>query len=92
MIRDPIELAGKTEADELRDEIDRLVIENTRLIDRIDQLDAIARKAGQVVLETPRRGTPWQYSSYVRRALIAELEAKLIDAGYDMVAARARMK
>lgn len=54
---------------------------------RLDRLRAVARLAGQIVLETPERSS-YALTTYVRRQLIADLEAALNAAGYDMTKAR----
>ena len=58
---------------------------------QMKRLDVVAKIAGCIVLETPKRSR-YSTTSYVRRALIAQLEQALNEAGYDMGAARKRMK
>ena len=61
------------------------------LEDKIVALDKVAILAGMIVLETPTRSSNSQ-QSYVRRALIAQLEAALVKAGYDMAFARKHLE
>lgn len=58
---------------------------------RLSQLEAVAKIAGCIVLETPTR-SGYARTSYVRRALIKQLEQALNEAGYDMTATRKRME
>ena len=53
-------------------------------------LREIAILAGTIVLESPEHST--NTMSYVRRALLKQLEEALVTAGYDMAAARRHVK
>jgi hypothetical protein len=57
-----------------------------------EQIDAICKEAGVVVLSAPER--PSQYAKFclVDREALDALSALLTAAGYDMKAARKRMK
>lgn len=56
----------------------------------IQAYERIAKLAGAIVLETPKRKHAASHSAYVPWTLIRELEEALVLAGYDMKAARDR--
>jgi hypothetical protein len=53
----------------------------------VDKLRKVCKLVGMAILETPRNGAA---SGKVRRGLLNQIEDALIEAGYDMVAARAK--
>lgn len=55
------------------------------------QADKIAKLAGAVVLSTPRRKSKYAFSAYVPYDIIEKLRDALVEAGWDMAAARQRM-